>query len=180
MLGVISSRRDCCASRNVGSGRSSKCYLKINSQTHSFWFLFRNETLEEHTRVVWRTLHRRGKSFTPASRVDIELSRIWREDCSEVTEEDNEAAILCDLKLDLEMIVYNGRDRSGCKSGMTPPLRRRGLGTGQTSQTSLLLFRPPASPSSRTPNSLRIRFTCHNVSPRKEVPRRSGYVFFRP
>ena len=28
MLGVISSRRDCCASRNVGSGRSSKCYSK--------------------------------------------------------------------------------------------------------------------------------------------------------
>ena len=25
ILGVISSRRDCCASRNVGSGRSSKC-----------------------------------------------------------------------------------------------------------------------------------------------------------
>lgn len=63
---------------------------------------------------------------------------------------------------------------------MTPLLRRRGLGTGQTSQTSLLLFRPPASPSSRTPNSLRIRFTCHNVSPRKEVPRRYGYVFSEP
>lgn len=26
MLGVISSRRDCWASRRVGSGRSSKCY----------------------------------------------------------------------------------------------------------------------------------------------------------
>lgn len=26
MLGVISSRRDCCASWRVGSGRSSKCY----------------------------------------------------------------------------------------------------------------------------------------------------------
>lgn len=74
------------------------------------------------------------------------------------------------------MIVYNSRNRSGGKSGMTPPLRRRGLGTGQTSQTSLLLFRPPASPSSRTPNPFRIRFTCHNVPPRKEVPRRSGYV----
>ncbi|CAG7941070.1 unnamed protein product [Penicillium nalgiovense] len=60
---------------------------------------------------------------------------------------------------------------------MTPPLRRRGLGTGQTSQTSLLLFRPPASPYSRTPNSLRIRFTCHNVSPRKEVPRRYGQAY---
>lgn len=116
--------------------------------------------------------------------MDIELSKIWREDCSEVTEEDNEAAIMCNLKLGLklalEMIVYNARDRSGGKSGMTPPLRRRGLGTGQTSQTSLLLFRPPASPYSRTPNSLRIRFTCHNVSPRKEVPRRYGYVLFGP
>lgn len=143
-------------------------------------FLLLDDTLGEHTRVVWRTLHKRGKSFTPASRVDIELSKIWREDRNEVTEEDNEAAIVCDLKLSLEMVVYSGRDRSGCKSGMTPPLRRRGLGTGQTSQTSLLLFRPPASPSSRTPNSPRIRFTCQNVSPRKEVPRRSRYVFFGP
>ena len=143
-------------------------------------FLLLDDTLGEHTRVVWRTLHKRGKSFTPASRVDIELSKIWREDRNELTDEDNEAAIVCDLKLYLEMIVYSGRDRSGCKSGMTPPLRRRGLGTGQTSQTSLLLFRPPASPSPRTPNSLRIRFTYQNVSPRKEVPRRSGYVFFGP
>lgn len=30
----------------------------------------------EHTRVVWRTLHSRGKSFTPESRVVIELSKI--------------------------------------------------------------------------------------------------------
>lgn len=41
----------------------------------------------------------------------------------------------------LKLVVYSSRDRSGDKSGMTPPLRRRGLGTGQTSQTSLLLFR---------------------------------------
>lgn len=33
MLGVISSRRDCCASRNVGSGRSSKCYSSNQCQT---------------------------------------------------------------------------------------------------------------------------------------------------
>lgn len=46
------------------------------------------------TRVVWRTLHSRGKSLTPASRVEMDESRRWREDWRDDTEEESEAAIL--------------------------------------------------------------------------------------
>ena len=46
-----------------------------------------------HTRVVWRTLHRRGKSLTPESRVLMELSSSCRDDCSEDTDDDSEEDI---------------------------------------------------------------------------------------
>jgi len=49
-----------------------------------------------HTRVVWRTLHRRGKSLTPESRVVIELSRSWSDDCSDVTDDASEDAMMQD------------------------------------------------------------------------------------
>lgn len=60
----------------------------------------------EHTRVVERTLQRRGKSFTPESSVVIELSNSCKDDCSDVTEEDNEAAMVSSMIV-LLMIVYN-------------------------------------------------------------------------
>lgn len=93
MLGVISSSRDCCASRRVGSGRSSKCYLfRFWFSTFNIW-IFWSLKVPVRTRVVWRTLHRRGKSFTPVSRVVMELSRRWREDCREETDAEREAAM---------------------------------------------------------------------------------------
>lgn len=73
MLGVISSRRDCCASCRVGSGRSSKCYIPSISFLYS---RYREEGKGGgHTRVVCRTFDKRGKSLTPESRMSIELSR---------------------------------------------------------------------------------------------------------
>lgn len=89
MLGVISSRRDCCASRRVGSGRSSKCY---EGELSGSVLMFVNLGLR--TRVDWRTLHKRGKSLTPVSRVVMELSRSCREDCSEVTEDASEEVMV--------------------------------------------------------------------------------------
>jgi hypothetical protein len=70
--------------------------------------------LGKHTRVVERTLHRRGKSFTPESSVVIELSSICRDDCSDVTEEDSEAAMVIEIIVVLKVIVYNpvGIDRA--------------------------------------------------------------------
>jgi hypothetical protein len=50
-----------------------------------------------HTRVVWRTLHKRGKSLTPESRVVIELSRSWSDDCSDVTDAASEEAMVHDI-----------------------------------------------------------------------------------
>lgn len=44
--------------------------------------------------MVCRTLHSRGKSLTPASRVEIDESRRWREDWREDTEEESEAAMM--------------------------------------------------------------------------------------
>lgn len=66
-----------------------------------------------HTRVVWRTLHKRGKSLTPESKVVIELSRSWSDDCSEVTEDESEEAIMHDIdktKQDGESIIAGSCD----------------------------------------------------------------------
>lgn len=71
MLGVISSTRDCWASRRVGSGRSSKCYIVVSHYFTRFSGIVRLE----RTLVVWRTLQSRGKSLTPASSVEMEESR---------------------------------------------------------------------------------------------------------
>ncbi len=53
----------------------------------------------ERTRVVVKTVDKRGKSLIPASRIEIEESRSWSEDFRDVTEAareaDEEAAIVC-------------------------------------------------------------------------------------
>jgi hypothetical protein len=58
-----------------------------------------------HTRVVWRTLHKRGKSLTPESKVVIELSRSWRDDCSDVTDAASEEAMMHDIDEEKESII---------------------------------------------------------------------------
>lgn len=52
--------------------------------------------------MAWRTLQRRGKSLTPSSRILIEESSNWSEDCREDTEEESEVAISCLLLFLLE------------------------------------------------------------------------------
>lgn len=51
-------------------------------------------TLPALTRVVCRTLHSRGKSLTPDSRVEIDESRSCREDWRDVTEAFSDAAMV--------------------------------------------------------------------------------------
>ena len=60
-------------------------YKYILEDVHNIIFL---------TRVVWRTLHKRGKSLTPESRVVIELSRSCSDDCSDVTDDAREDAMM--------------------------------------------------------------------------------------
>lgn len=174
MLGVISSKRDCCASFRVGSGRSSKCYTETSSES------IYSIVLASHTLVVWRTLHRRGKSLTPASRVLIELSSICSEDCSEDTEEDSEediGGIWQDKqnkqnKQQVNLLLFiAGADRSKSGSGhqaTNSPKRDWCVGPGklQTSPLLSLLQHIPANINPRT--------IYHHVSPRKEVPRSPG------
>ncbi len=71
MLGVISSRRACWASRIVGSGRSSKCWL---SRVSEWGYYLAFERTSRLTRVVCRTFVIRGKSLMPESRIEIEES----------------------------------------------------------------------------------------------------------
>jgi hypothetical protein len=73
-------------------------------QTSDF-FINSSDGVSIHTRVVERTLHRRGKSFTPESSVVIELSNSCSDDCSDVTEEDNEAAMVLVIIVVLTVIV---------------------------------------------------------------------------
>ena len=49
---------------------------------------------KEYTRVVWRTLARRGKSLTPESRIEILDERSWFVDCREETQEESADAIV--------------------------------------------------------------------------------------
>lgn len=50
------------------------------------------------TRVVCRTLQRRGKSETPWSRIETEESRRLIEDCSDDTADDKEVAMITGVK----------------------------------------------------------------------------------
>lgn len=92
MLGVISSRRDCCASRRVGSGRSSKCCSgTLGTKLELEYYGARWKRL---TLVVCRTFDNLGKSFTPLSSILMDESSSCKDDRREETEDDKEAAML--------------------------------------------------------------------------------------
>lgn len=189
MLGVISSRRDCCASRRVGSGRSSKCYYGISSE-----LIARIQQWCVLTRVVWRTLERRGKSLMPAWRVSMEESRILREDWRESTDAAREAAIvrgvnrkgvnregliadeLCHRRrlvvIQCLLWLFPGGAASG-KSGTVPSFDVKAAAhrtSGQTSLYPLLVFSASSPSPPPSPDHFVKTTTCHHVSPWKEIP----------
>lgn len=98
--GVSEERSWDCAVWRLGSGRRSKCCEQARAASVGEW-LGGGETGENgdlgeegrRTRVVWRTLDRRGKSLTPLSRMVMEEERRALVERREDTQEEREVDI---------------------------------------------------------------------------------------